>query len=269
MTDICLITGNHPRHKYFAKALISTGKVCSWIIEEREEFVPQPPSNIDDSLKTLFKHHFSEREKVEKEVFGISVEAENEVQIPIYKVSLNDLNSDDTIQFVKNCVPRLVISYGCHKISENFIQSLGVGFWNTHGGLSPEYRGVITHFWPSYFLEPQMTGMTLHETTNFLDAGEIIFQTAAPMVRGDTLHRLAARNVEVFAKKLAERITSLNFFSLPKGKSQVGYGKVFMSKDWRPEHLRIIYETYDDAIVDEVIKGVIEGREPSLISVFD
>jgi len=267
MTEICLITGNHPRHKHYAKKLISTGKVCSWIIEDREEFIPKPPSNIADDLKALFKHHFSERERVENEVFRISVDAENEVKIPVYKVGPNDLNSDNTIQFVMHCAPRLVISYGCHKISQNFIKTVGVRFWNTHGGLSPNYRGVITHFWPSYYLEPQMTGMTLHETTNFLDAGEIIFQTAAPMVRGDTLHRLAARNVELFAEKLAEKILSLNFSSLPKGKLQSEYGKVFMLKDWRPEHLRIIYQVYNDAIVDAAIDGIIEGREPKLISV--
>ncbi len=268
MTEICLITGNHPRHRHFASALISTGKVCAWIIEEREEFVPQPPNNITEDLKTLFTHHFNERERIENLVFGASLDAEKDVQIPIYNVNVKDLNSDETIQFVKRSSAKLVISYGCHKLSENFIKTVGGRFWNTHGGLSPEYRGVTTHFWPSYFLEPQMTGMTLHETTNFLDAGEIIFQTAAPMVRGDSLHRLAARNVEVFAKKLAEKLETLNFSNLPKGKFQVGYGKVFMGKDWRPEHLRLIYETYNDAIVDRVIDGVIEGREPKLISVF-
>lgn len=269
MTDICLITGNHPRHKHFANKLISTGKVCSWVIEEREEFVPQPPANITEDLKALFKHHFNERERVEKEVFGATTEAENKVEIPIHTVNLKDLNDDNTIQFVNQIPPKLVISYGCHKLNENFIKSVGVRFWNTHGGLSPEYRGVTTHFWPSYFLEPQMTGMTLHETTNFLDAGEIIFQTAAPMFRGDTLHRLTARNVEFFSVTLAEKIEFLNFLDLPKGKMQGGYGKVFMRKDWRPEHLRFIYETHNDAIVDKVIDGIIEGRKPKLISVFD
>ena len=109
-----------------------------------------------------------------------------------------------------------------------------------------------------------MTGMTLHEITNFLDFGEIIFQTNAPMVRGDTLHRLAARNVEIYTEKLKERISCLNFSSLPRGKSQTGYGKVFLSKDWRPEHLRFIYQIHNDSIVDKVIDGVIQGKKPSL-----
>ena len=43
--------------------------------------------------------------------------------------------------------------------------------------------------------------------------------------------------------------------------------RFFMSKDWRPEHLRFIYQIHDDSIVDKVIDGVIAGKEPNLISV--
>ena len=42
-----------------------------------------------------------------------------------------------------------------------------------------------------------------------------------------------------------------------------------MVKDWRPEHLRLIYEVHADAIIDKVIDGHIQGREPNLISVLD
>ena len=35
---------------------------------------------------------------------------------------------------------------------------------------------------PSYMLEPQMTGMTLHETTEHLDAGGIVHQTGVELV---------------------------------------------------------------------------------------
>jgi len=48
MSDICLITGNHPRHKHFAQKLISTGKVCSWVIEQREEIMLQPPNDLKE-----------------------------------------------------------------------------------------------------------------------------------------------------------------------------------------------------------------------------
>ena len=267
MSKICLITGNHPRHKHFAKKLISTDKVCAWVIQDRKNLVPMTPKNLQQDTKILFEHHFRERERVESEVFANSIRAEKEIKIPTHNVSRSSLNSDQTVNFLKKYSPSLVISYGCTKITENFMKEVASRFWNTHGGLSPQYRGVITHFWPSYFLEPQMTGMTLHETTNFLDAGEIIFQTAAPMVTGDTLHRLAARNIEIFAEQLASKIVKFDFDNLPRGKIQKGYGKVFKSEDWRPEHLRIIYDLYNDSIVDLCIKGEIKGREPELISV--
>ncbi|NVK30239.1 MAG: hypothetical protein HWE20_04505 [Gammaproteobacteria bacterium] len=266
MSNICLITGNHLRHVFFAKQLISKGLVSSWVLEERENILPSAPTSIDDDLKSLFGHHFSERDRIENLVFGPSA-ADFECRAPRLQVERHALNDDATINFVAAHSPQLVISYGCHKLSPRFFQRLSARFWNVHGGLSPDYRGVATHFWPSYFLEPQMTGMTLHETTDFLDAGRIICQTAASMVAGDSLHRLAARTVTEFSEQLANKLTLLDFENLPEGLVQKAYGKVFMVKDWRPEHLRLIYEVYDDSLVDAVLNGEIEGRSPNLISV--
>ena len=264
MSKICLITGDHPRHKFLANRIIASNQVSCWVMEKREKIVPTPPVGINDSLKKLFIHHFRERERIENSVFG---EFQNHESVPALEVDVDSLNSEDTIRFVNNYNPNLVISYGCHKLHQKFINNVTARFWNTHGGLSPEYRGVITHFWPSYFLEPQMTGMTLHETTDFLDGGELIFQTAAPMVQGDTLHRLAARNVEIFADQLKSKVQNLDFAKLPSGIKQKSYGRVFLFKYWRPEHLKLIYEVYEDRIVDAVIEKKIVGREPNLISV--
>jgi len=269
LNDLCLITGNHPRHQYFARRLISTGKVSSLIVQQREEFLPRPPDGLTRDLVRLFKHHFNERERVENEVFRDEFD-------PIYApdaVSVLDVNSEtlngpETVRFLRRHQPSLIISYGCGKLSDIVIRNTTAKFWNMHGGLSPDYRGVATHFWPSYFLEPQMTGVTLHETTNFLDAGKVIFQTAAPMVSGDTLHGLAARNVKGFCDELAMKLAGLNFENLPSGVVQSGYGKVFMAKDWRPEHLHLIYSVYDDAVVDACLNGEIKGRSPDLVSTF-
>lgn len=264
MSKICLITGDHPRHKFFANRLIESNMVSCWVLEKREILVQTPPTGVDGNLKRLFIHHFRERDEVENSVFA---QIQNREEVPTLKVNIDELNSEDTIRFVQNYNPNLVISYGCHKLHQKFRDNINARFWNTHGGLSPEYRGVITHFWPSYFLEPQMTGMTLHETTDFLDAGALIFQTAAPMVYGDTLHRLAARNIEIFADQIKYKLKDLDFSQLPLGITQKSYGRVFMARDWRPEHLKLIYEVYEDSIVDAVLNGEIIGRDPKLFKV--
>ena len=261
---ICLITGDHPRHKFLAAQLYQSGQIIGWVVEKREKFVPSPPEDLDEDLTILFEHHFNERDRVENEVFGSS---NVDLDVPTLSLEKDQINNEVTAQFLAKLEPRLVISYGCHKLSNELMATTHCRFWNTHGGLSPDYRGVTTHFWPSYFLEPQMTGMTLHETTNFLDAGHIIFQAAAPLVLGDTLHRLAARNVEHFAKTLTPKLLNIDFDNIPIGVAQKGYGKVFMGKNWRPEHLRLIYDIYKDRIVDAVLDGQISGRTPKLVSV--
>jgi len=261
--SVLLITGDHPRHHFFANTLIETGLICGWIKEKREEFLPIPPSNISTHLQKLYRYHFEERARIENEIFSINPK----LDIRQLDTSKMDLNSLHTINFIKQVSPKLIISYGCNKLAPHLINESKACFWNTHGGLSPEYRGVTTHFWPSYFLEPQMTGMTLHETTQHLDGGAIIFQTAAAMVSGDSLHRLAARAVFDYTHSLAMKLSVLDFNNLPQGFVQKNNGRLFKSSDWRPEHLSLIYEYYEDKIVDLVLSGELTGRVPQLISV--
>ena len=88
------------------------------------------------------------------------------------------------------------MSYGCGILSDEILAAVQGQSWNIHGGLSPWYKGGVTLFWPSYMLQPQMTGMTIHELTSNLDAGDIIHQCTADLVRGDGIHDLACRAVE-------------------------------------------------------------------------
>ena len=261
--SIILITGNHPRHHYFVNELVETGLVTGWIREVREEFIPETPSGLNKNIKKLYDYHFLQRSIQENEFFGIPKDPD----IDIYEVDKDSLNGEDCYNFLKTKDPNLVLSYGCHKLDNNFLNCANAVFWNSHGGLSPDYRGVITHFWPSYFLEPQMTGMTLHETTEKIDGGSLIFQSSCPMVQGDTLHMLACRTVANYCSELRERLLKLDLQQLPSGSSQKSTGKIFRSSDWRPDHLKVIYETYQDKIVDLTISNEIQGRIPKLISV--
>ena len=53
MSKICLITGDHPRHKFLANRIIASNQVACWVMEKREKIVPTPPVGINDSLKKL------------------------------------------------------------------------------------------------------------------------------------------------------------------------------------------------------------------------
>lgn len=262
---IVFITGNHPRHAFLARALAKTGYLETIIVEEREHFVPLPSENINDDLKKLFIHHFDERERVELQMFN-TVEWPN---VNINMISKDELNSEKIRKILKDNSPDLLMTYGCHMLTDETLQSVQGEKWNCHGGLSPWYRGAITHFWPSYMLEPQMTGMTIHELTQQLDAGDIVHQCAARLIRGDTLHQLAARAVMQLGEELPFLISKLiekkgKLIKKPHSTS----GMLWLGSKWRPEHLKIVYEQFNDKIVDAYLDGNLENKSPNLYRQF-
>ena len=68
--NITLITGDHPRHLYFADQITNTGANLNWIIEKREKFIPDSSGIINNNLRNLFKIHFKKREEAEFKFFG-------------------------------------------------------------------------------------------------------------------------------------------------------------------------------------------------------
>jgi methionyl-tRNA formyltransferase len=137
--------------------------------------------------------------------------------------------------------------------------------FNLHGGLSPWYRGVATHFWPSYLLEPQMTGTTLHEITARIDGGAVVHQSIAPLVRGDGLHDLACRAVLAAAAELPALIEVVAGGRELAAVAQKTTGRLWLAEHWRPEHLRLVYELYGNRIVDAQLDGRLGRHQPRLV----
>lgn len=111
-----------------------------------------------------------------------------------------------------------------------------------------------------------MTGMTLHETTDFIDGGAVIYQTGYDLTKDDTLHMVAGRTVKFYTQKLASFLQQLDYHNLPQGIVQKSSGKVWLYSDWRHEHLRLIYDFYEDNIVNLTISGELKGRKPKLVN---
>ncbi|WP_417449916.1 formyltransferase family protein [Kordiimonas sp.] len=257
---VVFVTGDHPRHSYIARALARTGYLTAIVSERRDAFMPEPPAHLGDPLKTLFRHHFQKREESEARHFS-TLEWPN---VPRHDTTADALNGSEVQSLLTRYKPELLLSYGCHMLSPETLACVPGERWNIHGGLSPWYRGAITHFWPSYMLEPQMTGMTVHDLTTALDAGDVVHQCAADLMRGDGLHDLAARAV----LKLADELLIL-LEKLASGGNIIKHahktsGKLWPSRDWRAEHLHMIYEVYGDRVVDHYLDGAFEQKEPKL-----
>jgi folate-dependent phosphoribosylglycinamide formyltransferase PurN len=257
---IVLITGSHPRHKFLARKLAETGILSLIISQKRESFVPNIPNDLDNSLGILYLRHFDNRVKSEQQFFGQSVWP----NVTLFKTGKAQKNSPEVLEIIEGAKPNLLISYGCGILSDEILTAVKGEAWNIHGGLSPWYKGGITMFWPSYMLEPQMTGMTIHDLTSNLDAGDVIHQCTADLVRGDGIHDLACRAVVKAGSEIIELVRMLSSGQEIKKKKQQSNGKLWIGRDWRPEHLKMIYEVYGDRIVDHYLDGKFKKRKPDL-----
>ena len=261
---VVFLTGSHPRHAYIAHTLKKCNLLSGLIIQTRQNHIPQPPLDISNDLKKLFKLHFQKRFDSENRFFKHGeLLAVNKLDI-----TPEQINSQKVIDFIKSIKPDLILSYGINKLSDEVINSSHGEAWNIHGGLSPWYKGTITHFWPSYFLEPRMTGMTIHQLTQQLDGGDIVHQNAAELVRGDGLHDLSCRAVFGIGKELPKILSLMQTKGKLKKCPQNTSGRLWTSKDWKPEYLRLIYELYDDKIVDLALDGEIQTKHPKLYRQF-
>ncbi len=262
---VVFLTGSHPRHAFMARSIAASGALVGLVIEQREAFIPEAPLDIAPKIREMFRHHFTFRDAAEARHFGGSVLPDRVCR----NVTMAELNTPETISFINGLKPDLILSYGVHKLTAETLGGITCKRqWNIHGGLSPWYRGVTTHFWPSYFLEPQMTGMTIHELTQAIDGGALIHQSVAEMVRGDGLHDLACRAVSALGNEMPALLRAVSQGEVKAPHTQGTTGRIWRSADWRPEHLHLIYEVYGDRIVDRYLDGEFLRTEPKLFRQF-
>jgi methionyl-tRNA formyltransferase len=265
---IVFLCGSNQRHIYIANQLYKTGFLKGLIIEQREEFMPQPPGNLGNLDRENFIKHFQSREAAETKFFGNVDASKIKEEVKYKEISLVQLNSEETIQFIRGIEPDVILSYGVHKLDDKIIDICPERAFNIHGGLSPWYKGCITMFWPFYFLRPNWTGVTVHHLSARMDAGDIVHQVVPTLERGDKLHEVACKAVLQTGKELPVLMQMLaEHKELPRV-SQRSNGKLFVASDWTPQHLRLIYNTFNDDIVDKYLDGEITSMPPKLVRAF-
>lgn len=263
MLKYLLISGSHPRHIYYANAIIGYCNVVGVVVEKRENLIPELCGDHEEIDRANFKKHFENRAKCEKKYFGdvLRINHENVLEVDSGKIS-----TEETKSFIEKLNPDVVFIFGPGMIKEPLFSSLPKLKINMHLGLSPRYRGSATLFWPFYFLEPQWAGSTFHIISEEPDAGDIIHQTVPTLERGDTIHDVGCKVVARSALEVKEIIDLLDSGKTLRLHKQKSTGKKFLSKDFSVEHLRLIYNLFDDKIVDYYL-NLKKKKKPKLIKV--
>lgn len=262
---VTLFTGSHPRHLFLAASLYNAGLLEGLLIEEREHFIPMPPHNLSVIDHDNFVRHFQDREEAEGRFFKIH---DIHFDIPTLEIKKEELNSEGVKNWLDSINPEGIITYGVHKISGHLLSCFPKHSWNLHGGLSPWFRGNITLFWPFYFLKPNWAGMTIHQLSTKMDGGDIIHHSVPKLEYGDGVHDVACKAVIQGVEDLVEILKVIEKDISIKTVPQKSNGKLFTGEDWKPQHLRLIYQTFNNDIVDHYLNGDIQSDEPQLIDFF-
>ena len=236
---------------------------------ERENIIP----NIDKYDTTFeetdinnFEFHFKERYRIESDYFGDLDPSIVYKTVQSIYCKKNQLNSEKIIKFVQEYNADVCIVFGSGILKNELLEVLPVDTINMHLGLSPNYKGSATLFWPFYNLEPQFAGVTFHKVSNRVDAGDILHQVTPKMEYGDGIHHLSSKAVIKASEELIKLIEfrSKNQWQYIK---QKGSGKLYLSSDFKPHHLRVIYNLYNNNIVDEFLNKNLLQKKPELINI--
>ena len=239
------------------------------IIMQRENVIPEPPKNLDDIDKDLFKKHFQNRFEVERSNYG------NLTPQEIYKnnrtiyINRDELNTVYLAKEIENYNADFAFIFGVDLILDPVIDKLPKNKVNLHLGLSPWYKGGATLYYPFYNLRPQFCGITFHQITKEADAGEIIHQAVPELNYGDKIHDVGAKCVLKAKADLTKIINHWKIHKEFKGKKQITSGKNWISSDFHASQLRVIYTLFKDDIVDHYLNGSLDTKLPKLFSCID
>lgn len=171
---ITLFTSNQPRHTSLIERLAGLADRLFVVQECNTVF----PGQVDDFFRKseVMQRYFARVIAAERETFGVPrfpMVAGNVRSLPIRMGDLSRLPLD-AIEEALRADAFLVFgaSYIRGPLCDALVERRAV---NIHMGVSPQYRGSSTNFWPLYDGRPEFVGATIHRLTAGLDSGPILF----------------------------------------------------------------------------------------------
>ena len=269
-----VIVGDYPRNIGLLKRLYDNKKIeiCFLTLFKREQLVPEPDKNLSNDLKKLWNLHFEKRYLSEKKFFKSKSDFIEKIKHKILVSTEDELHSKKILAAINSSKADAAFITGVPILREPILSALPVNTINLHLGIIPYYKGAFTIFWPFYFLEPTMAGTTFHLIDKYVDTGEIIHNNIPKLDKGDGIHDVACKavlsahaDVDILVNHIIKRVESK---IKPKRDMSLRYrGKLYLKSDWKPEMLRVIYEFFDDKIVDLYLDNKIKCPKPKLIKI--
>jgi hypothetical protein len=103
---------------------------------------------------------------------------------PIRRVA--SANSAEARQALRELEPAVVVVVGTRILSAETLACTPAPFINTHGGITPLYRGVHGGYWALAEGRPDLAGTTVHLIDRGIDTGPVLGQATFAVSTGDS-----------------------------------------------------------------------------------
>jgi methionyl-tRNA formyltransferase len=134
----------------------------------------------------------------------------------IETITPDDPNAQPALAAVSACKPDFIFSFYYRQLLKAPILSLPKGgALNMHGSLLPRYRGRVPVNWAIIHGETR-TGATLHYMTTKADDGDIVAQTAVPILPDDTAAEVFNKVTVAAEKTLYDVLPALMSGTAPR-----------------------------------------------------
>lgn len=175
-----------------------------------------------------------------------------ELHVPFYEVP--SLNGSEMQLVLKDLNPDVGLSLGNGYIASRIFMIPRLGMLNVHSEILPAYQNAQSIIWPIFCNDPY-TGFTIHEISDRIDAGRILYQRRIPIEFQPTLEDTVRHNrmivEEMIPIALAEVCSNIMEFK-SNAMEQVGGGRFTTPNIWQfmrmKRNNRRFYETVSKKI---------------------
>ena len=152
-------------------------------------------------------------------------------------VMVDDPNHPDVVARIRSLRPDFLFSFYYRKmLGADLLAIPPRGALNMHGSLLPKYRGRVPTNWAVLHGETE-TGASLHYMTVKPDAGNLVAQTAVPILGDDTAHEVFQKVVVAAEITLVRALPQLLAGTAPSVPLDLKAGSYFSGR--KPEDGRI------------------------------
>ncbi len=157
-----------------------------------------------------------------------------------------DINAREVVERVRNLAPDFLFSFYCRRMLHAALLAVPRrGALNMHGSLLPKYRGRVPVNWAVLRGERE-TGATLHYMLDKPDSGDIVAQTAVPILPDDNAREVFDKVTVAAEITLDRALPALLAGRAPRVAMDVAAGSYFGARkaedgriDWSQSALAI------------------------------